>query len=104
MIIPSGHLLSNMPSLTEFISTPITERLSRERQNTARAQLLELFKGVVQDVPAYREFLAAQGVDPAAVTTYEDFARLPLVTKQNYIHAYPLPARCRGGSLAGCEM
>lgn len=27
--------------------------------------------------------------DPASVRTYEDFARLPLLTKQNYINAYP---------------
>jgi phenylacetate-CoA ligase len=58
----------------------------------------------VRDVPAYREFLAEQRFDPASVTTYEDFVRLPLLTKRNYIHAYPLPARCRGGTIRGCEM
>ena len=63
-----------------------------------------MFQRTVRHVPAYREFLATQQFDPAWVRTYEDFARLPLLTKQNYINAYPLPARCRGGTVAGCEM
>jgi phenylacetate-CoA ligase len=90
--------------ITQFISTPLAERLSRARQLTAQDRLLTLFSGVVRDVPAYQQFLAAQGVEPTAVKTYADFTRLPLLTKQNYINAYPLPARCRGGTLATAEI
>src|SRR5262249_48569219 len=35
--------------------------------------------------------------------TAADFARLPLVTKDGYLNRHPLPARCRGGTLAGCD-
>jgi phenylacetate-CoA ligase len=95
---------STIRSMTQFLFTPLHERLSRARQLTAQQHLLALFERTVQDVPAYREFLAAQRVDPAAVKTYAEFAQLPLVTKQNYVNLYPLASRCRRGTLSGCEM
>ena len=36
-------------------------------------------------------------VDPAAIQAPADFARLPLVTKANYVERYPLAERCRKG-------
>ncbi|WP_432824490.1 phenylacetate--CoA ligase family protein [Dactylosporangium sp. CA-092794] len=60
---------------------------------------LELFHEVAAAVPAYRTFLSEHGVDPAAVGTPADFAKLPLVTKESYLRRYPLPQRCRGGRL-----
>ena len=36
---------------------------------------------------------------PASIRTREDFAKLPLLTKDNYLRKYPLAARCRGGDL-----
>jgi phenylacetate-CoA ligase len=64
---------------------------------------LALFQDVAATVPAYGRFLRECRVDPARVTTLDDFRALPLVTKENYLRAYPLPDRCRGGSLDGCE-
>jgi phenylacetate-CoA ligase len=61
-------------------------------------RVLQLFRRTVEEVPAYREFLAARGADPVAVKTFADFERLSLLTKQNYINTYPLPARCCGGT------
>ncbi|MCC3313688.1 phenylacetate--CoA ligase family protein [Nocardia africana] len=52
---------------------------------------LETFRRAARQVPAYADFLARHGVDPAAVTTAEHFAALPPVTKENYLHHYPLP-------------
>ncbi|MEU7875115.1 phenylacetate--CoA ligase family protein [Dactylosporangium sp. NPDC049140] len=60
---------------------------------------LELFREVATAVPAYAAFLAGHGVDPAAVRTAGDFARLPMVTKESYLRRFPLPERCRGGRL-----
>ncbi|HEY2402652.1 MAG TPA: hypothetical protein VGI23_20025 [Steroidobacteraceae bacterium] len=90
--------------IARFMSTPLEEQLSRDHLLLAPERLLNLFRRTVQEVPAYRQFLATRRFDPAAVRTLEDFARLPLLTKQNYISAYPLPARCRGGTVSGNEM
>ena len=96
--------MSTSEAYTQFISTPLGRKLAREQQLDAEKLLLDLFKRTARDVPAYGAFLAKQQIDPAAVNTYADFARLPLVTKQNYMNAYPLPERCRDGTLSGCEM
>jgi phenylacetate-CoA ligase len=68
------------------------------------AEVLALFRDVVGSVPAYRRFLAAHGVDPAAARTIADFAQLPVMTKENYVQRYPLPDRCRDGRLASCDI
>src|SRR3954466_16068950 len=67
-------------------------------------RVVELFHRVAGSVPAYREFLDEHGVDPAAVRGYPDFARLPLLTKDNYLRRHPLPRLCRDGRLPDCDM
>jgi phenylacetate-CoA ligase len=71
---------------------------------TAGVAALELFHQVADCVPAYQEFLAEHGVDPARVQTPADFGQVPLMTKENYHSRYPLPARCRYGRLENCDM
>ncbi|WP_245966562.1 phenylacetate--CoA ligase family protein [Sphaerisporangium album] len=65
---------------------------------------LALFHDVAATVPAYGSFLRDHGVDPAAVRTVEDFARLPLLDKESYHRRYPLPQLCRHGRLDACDM
>jgi phenylacetate-CoA ligase len=60
---------------------------------------LDLFRRMATEVPAYRDFLSEQGVDPASVTSLGQ-----LLTKANYHQRYPLPQRCRGGTLNGCDV
>jgi phenylacetate-CoA ligase len=80
--------------LREFYAAPATP-LAGDPAGRA----LELFHEVAGAVPAYAAFLAGHGVDPRSVRTAADFARLPLVTKESYLGAYPLAERCRGGRL-----
>jgi uncharacterized damage-inducible protein DinB len=63
----------------------------------ARAGVLELFHRVARTVPAYADFLARHGADPAAVRTFADFERLPLTTKDDYQRRYQLRELCRDG-------
>ena len=72
--------------------------------DSAGARALELFRAAAASVPAYREFLTAHGIDPAGVRTLDDFAGLPMTTKENYHARYPLALRCRDGRLDGCDM
>ncbi|RDI53426.1 phenylacetate--CoA ligase family protein [Nocardia mexicana] len=61
--------------------------------------VLDLFARTAATVPAYRDFLAEHGIDPAAVTTPADFARVPLVDKPGYLRRHPLPRLCRDGRI-----
>ena len=65
---------------------------------------LDLFQRAAATVPAYRAFLREHGVDPAAVRTLDDFARVPVVTKENYFRRHPLGDLCRDGDLAALDM
>ena len=71
---------------------------------TPEEKVLDLFRQVARDVPAYRSFLAAHGVDPATVDTMEAFRQLPATTKDNYYRRHPLPDLCRHGRLEACDM
>jgi phenylacetate-CoA ligase len=66
--------------------------------------VLDLFQETAATVPAYRAFLAARGVDPHRVRTMADFHHLPLMDKETYHRAYPLPERCRDGRLEWCDL
>ncbi|NUT92646.1 MAG: phenylacetate--CoA ligase family protein [Saccharothrix sp.] len=66
--------------------------------------VLDLFHRTAATVPAYRDFLARHGIDPADIATLDDFRALPLTDKENYHRRYPLPALCRDGRLDGCDM
>jgi phenylacetate-CoA ligase len=89
-----------LSALTSFATTPISALLDARAGADAFPSILALFREVAAEVPAYRDFLAEHGVDPATVRTREDFAALPLVTKDGYLRRYPLAARCRRGDLS----
>jgi phenylacetate-CoA ligase len=83
-------------ALAAFLATSLDDALAGD---DAAERALALFHDTARDVPAYAAFLAAHGVDPATIRTPDDFARVPLTTKEGYLKKYPLPARCRGGDL-----
>jgi len=89
--------------LSSFLNSPLDGILRLRIADDPRQHALNLFHKVAQEVPAYRQFLNANGVVSGKVKTFEDFASLPLTDKANYILAYPLPERCKGGSLAVCD-
>ncbi|CAM3094612.1 phenylacetate--CoA ligase family protein [Skermania piniformis] len=50
---------------------------------------LDTFRSAARRVPAYRDFLRVNGVNPDDIRTPDDFAQVPPVTKANYLTAYP---------------
>jgi phenylacetate-CoA ligase len=54
---------------------------------------------VYRRVPAYGAFLAAQHLSPSV-----PHDKLPILTKANYLLAYPTEELCWDGSLAGCHL
>jgi phenylacetate-CoA ligase len=88
-------------ALRRFVHTPLSELL--EIRSDPRATALALFREVAAAVPAYGDFLRTQGFDPASVRMLQDFARVPLATKENYLRRHPLPSLCREGRLEACD-
>lgn len=62
--------------------------------------VVALFRDAVETVPAYLTFLRELGLDPSSV---RDPSQIPLTTKDNYHHRYPLAGRCRYGRLADAD-
>jgi phenylacetate-CoA ligase len=86
-----------------FIATPLDALLAEHRAGNPEAKVLALFHQCVAEVPAYRRFLEARGVNPAGITSFPLFQELPLMGKADYMQVYPLPERCLGGSLKGSD-
>jgi phenylacetate-CoA ligase len=92
-------------ALRDFLETSLDAALEgADDEHQAQARVLDLFHGVAREVPAYRAFLEEHGVEPQSVRSIDDFRRLPLVDKRNYVYRYPLADLCRGGSLDGMDM
>ncbi|MBW4618670.1 MAG: phenylacetate--CoA ligase family protein [Cyanosarcina radialis HA8281-LM2] len=90
-------------SFKEFLTSPLEERLQRHQHLAPETNALHLFQSVASTVPAYRDLLTKQGIDPAAIQTFADFQKLPLITKENYLRHYSLPQLCRDGKLETCD-
>lgn len=90
-------------AFSHFINSPLDQLLNRHQSHNPQAQCLTLFHRCAEQVPAYRQFLAARQINPTEVTSYQAFAALPLMGKADYMQAYPLPDRCFGGSLQGAD-
>ncbi|CAG0976187.1 partial phenylacetate-CoA ligase, partial [Anaerolineae bacterium] len=89
--------------LSAFLKTPLDEALRQKLGCDPREHALRQFKSTVANVPAYQQFLASKGVNPVRIRSVEDFQSLPLTDKANYMQAYPLPERCKEGSLIVCD-
>jgi len=61
---------------------------------------LENFHLAAKAVPAYKDFLKKNKVNPEKIKTIEDFKRLPLTTKENYFTKYSLSDLSMGGLLS----
>lgn len=60
---------------------------------------LELFHDAAKRVPAYKDFLKKNRVDPDMIRTIEDFRNVPTIDKDNYLRAYPLEQLSWDGKL-----
>lgn len=87
-----------------FLTTPLETVLTQHTGETPQAAALRLFHAVASSVPAYQQFLAEQGIEPATIQTFTDFQHLPLITKKNYVLRHPLADLCREGQLEQCDM
>jgi phenylacetate-CoA ligase len=88
---------------SRFVANSFDDLMTERLATDAESAVLDLFRRTAEQVPAYRQFLQSRGISPEQITSFGEFRQLPLIDKQNYMRAYPLPARCRNGTLLGCD-
>lgn len=91
-------------AFAEFLQTPLENVLHRHLNTKTESTTLALFHEVAANVPAYKAFLAQHGMNPTEYQNFEDFQRLPLLTKENYLSRHPLSELCYHGQLQTCDM
>jgi len=87
-----------------FLTDILDAKLQPATDTQVEAHVLTLFERVASTVPAYRDFLLANGVDPSTITSLGDFRTLPFTHKQNYNQKYKLAHLCRDGRLDATDM
>lgn len=61
---------------------------------------LSLFHEMASRVPAYKDFLRLNEVNHKHVRTINDFKKLPIIDKDNYLRRYPLKDLCWDGKFS----
>lgn len=61
------------------------------------AMALELFHEMSVRVPAYKSFLKKHNFDPKTVRSMDDFEKIPVIDKDNYLRVYPREELCWDG-------
>ena len=102
-MIKSGPYQTETQRALQHFCTTDLDALIQPAPEAGIGGLLTLFHRTAETVPAYRDFLAAHGIQSETVTTFADFQRLPLMTKPDYMQAYTLAQRCENGSLTTCD-
>ncbi len=70
---------------------------SEEIEKHSFKRALSFFKYVSKNVPAYKDFLKKNKIDPEKIQNQNDFNLIPWTDKENYISKYSLEDRSFGG-------
>lgn len=92
-----------LAAFQEFLTTPLETQLERHQNTSPESAALALFHDVAA-VPAYKAFLTEHGINSTSIHTFEDFQKLPVITKENYLLRHPLADLCRNGQLEMCDI
>ena len=97
-----AELTATQAAVRHFLDNGLDELIQPDSVTTA-GKVLGLFLRSADEIPAYRDLLSRHNVRPETIQTLDDFGRLPLMTKPDYMQAFPLPQRCPGGMLTACD-
>ena len=88
----------------KFLNTPLDTLLREHLDKNPAEEIIKLFQDVAANVPAYKAFLTQQQINPDNIQNFDDFQKLPPLTKENYLKCYPLADFCRDGKIESCDM
>ncbi|MBX4210630.1 hypothetical protein KW783_01520 [Candidatus Parcubacteria bacterium] len=60
---------------------------------------LNLFHMAAERVPAYKDFLKKRKIDHEKINTFDNFKKVPIMGKKNYLLEYPLNELCWDGTV-----
>jgi phenylacetate-CoA ligase len=90
-------------ALAHFLETDLDGLLRPGETGDGFAEALALLRRSAASIPAYGTMLREAGIGPNDIRGAADFARLPLLTKDNYVRRFPLEALVEGGDLTVCD-
>jgi len=70
-------------------------------QEMGEKQALKTFKNASKTIPAYKDFLKKNKVEPEKIKNFKDFQKVPFTNKDNYLKKYPLKDLQIGGDFTG---
>lgn len=91
--------LNSDKNRTEKVLNNIKNKKSDFWMRERERQSLSLFHKAAKRVPAYKDFLQKNKIQPEKIKTWEDFQSVPIIDKKNYLKQYPLEQLCWDGSL-----
>ena len=93
-MLPKDYLSS------ENLLTKLHNESEKYWINKGEKRALQLFKEMSVRVPAYRDFLKINKVDPSKIASIKDFENIPTLNKDNYLRKYPKEKLCWDGNFA----
>jgi phenylacetate-CoA ligase len=95
--------VSPSTALTHFLNTDLDALLRPGESGDGFPEALALLRRAAERVPAYGAMLRDARLGPSDIHAADDFAKLPLLTKDNYVRRFPLGDLVEGGDLAACD-
>ncbi|KKU79591.1 MAG: hypothetical protein UY04_C0006G0023, partial [Parcubacteria group bacterium GW2011_GWA2_47_7] len=94
-----------MPDIFNVTLRALRDNTEKSWQKRGDAFAMKLFRESADYVPAYKKFLKSNGVNPRAIKDIGTFKKeVPVVTKENYLKAYPLNELLPGGQVSHAQM
>lgn len=97
--LKSPELIKNDGQISDNLFTDLKQKNSVEWNKVGEKMSLDLFYKSAKEVPAYRDFLRKNNIEPTLIKTFEDFQKIPIVSKKNYLRHYKLKELHRNGKL-----
>jgi phenylacetate-CoA ligase len=94
----NNHLLPGYNNIEKLIKD-LRTRPESYWLKRGELKVLKLFSEMSHRVPAYKDFLRKNKINPEKIKNAEDLKSVPPVDKNNYLKAYPLEKLCWDGKL-----
>lgn len=85
--------------LKEFL-TKLYKKSSSDWTNIGRENAVEVVLHAIAEVPAYRDFLIKENFISKSFSSFDDFERLPIMNKANYLKSFAYESLVHNGTLA----